>query len=76
MKNVRLTVSLVLLALLVVFAVQNSETLQVSFLFWTIETRRVFILVGVLIVGIVLGWVLRAHGEARKRKQPPELNGD
>lgn len=66
MKNAKLIIALALLALLVVFSIQNAEELQVRFLFWSLTTRRVFILFGVLVVGIILGWALHAHSSSRK----------
>jgi uncharacterized integral membrane protein len=50
--------ALVLVALLALFAVQNSEVVAVHFLFWTVEMSRVVMLLGVLGVGAVFGWVL------------------
>ncbi|HSR54944.1 MAG TPA: LapA family protein [Alphaproteobacteria bacterium] len=70
MKNIRLTLSLILLALVFIFAFQNAELLQVRFLFWSIETRRIFILLATLIIGFVLGWAFRAHADTRKAAAP------
>lgn len=53
-----------LVGLIVVFTIQNAEELQVRFLFWSFSTRRAFILFGVLAIGIVLGWLFRAHSDA------------
>lgn len=66
MKNAKLIIALALLALIVVFSIQNAEELQVQFLFWSLTTRRVFILFGVLMVGIILGWALHAYSNSRR----------
>lgn len=67
MKNVRLMLILLLVAIIVIFTVQNAEELQVRFLLWSFSTRRAFVLFGVLGVGIVLGWSLRAHSDAKPK---------
>ena len=67
LKNKKLILPSSLVALVVVFFIQNAEELQVSFLFWSITTRRVYVLVGVLAIGIVLGWLLRAHADSRRK---------
>lgn len=67
MKNFKLILSLVLIGLIVLFFFQNAEELQVSFLFWSISTPRIFVLIGVLIIGIIIGWIVRAYVESRQR---------
>lgn len=64
MRNIKMGVTILLVAFVVLFAVQNAEVLQVNILFWTIESRRVVILFGVLAIGIIVGWI--AHSLARK----------
>ena len=72
MKNLRLTLSLTLVALIVVFSIQNAQELQVNFLFWSITTRRVFILFAILVIGVILGWTLRAFADARAKSRIEE----
>ena len=74
MKNMRLILSLALIAVIVVFSIQNAEELQVRFLFWSLTTRRVFVLFGVLAIGIILGWIMRAHVDTRSRNQAETLD--
>ena len=64
MKNLRLTLSLTLVALIVVFSIQNAQELQVNFLFWSITTRRVFILFAILVIGVILGCTLPTFADA------------
>jgi uncharacterized integral membrane protein len=52
------------LALFLVFVLQNTETVDVEFLFWSFQTRRAVLLFLVLAVGIAIGWVL--HGWPRR----------
>lgn len=74
MKNARLVLSLTLVALIVVFSIQNAEELQVRFLFWSLTTRRVFVLFGVLVIGIILGWIWHAHSVSRPRNDADKVN--
>lgn len=41
--------------LLLVFMIQNAATVEVRFLFWSFSSARVFILVGFMIIGFVIG---------------------
>ena len=68
MKNFRFTLSLVLIGLIAVFAIQNAAELQVHFLFWSITTRRVFVLFGVLAIGFFLGWLMRSFADGRHKE--------
>lgn len=75
MRDAKLVFSLVLLGCLVLFTIQNVELLQVHFLLWTLEIRRAFLLFIVLAVGILVGWWLHGHWDARRsaeRDRPVE----
>jgi len=61
--NSRLIVTPVLLLLVVLFAVQNSETVEVAFLLWGLSLPRSILILLVLAIGIVVGLFLR--GAAR-----------
>ena len=69
MRDVKLVVTLFLLGCLVLFTVQNVELLQVHFLFWTLEIRRAFLLFIVLAIGVLVGWWLHAHLNARQARE-------
>ena len=53
--NFRLAVALLLASILVVFAVQNYQVVELRFLFWKLEMSRAIMLIGVFIVGSVVG---------------------
>ena len=55
----RLTVTVVLLLLVALFAWQNSEIVEVEFLLWGISIPRSVLIFLVLIVGFVAGWFFR-----------------
>jgi uncharacterized integral membrane protein len=67
MRNLKLVVSLVLLAMLVIFSIQNAEVLSINFLFWSLQVRRALLLFLVLAIGIVIGWVLRSLRRAEPK---------
>lgn len=49
----------ILVGLIVVFAVQNYEVVELRFLFWTLAMSRALMLFLVFAIGIVLGWLVR-----------------
>jgi uncharacterized integral membrane protein len=65
MKQIKFFTILALLGLIVVFVVQNAEVLQVVFLIWTFEIRRAVLIFVVLVLGILIGWLLRLEQERR-----------
>jgi uncharacterized integral membrane protein len=62
----RLVVVGVILLAAVAFVVQNSETVETSFLFFTVETRLWVGLLTALVMGAILG---QAVGYLRKRRR-------
>ena len=69
MRSFKLAVGLVLLTLLVIFAIQNAQELEVEFLVWRFSMRRALVLFVVLAIGVVLGWVLRGRPRAQDAKE-------
>lgn len=64
MRNLKMVLSLAGLALFLLFVIQNTEAVNVEFLFWSFETRRAILLFIVLAIGIGVGWIL--HGWPRR----------
>ncbi len=60
MWHFKLILALVLIGLVVLFAVQNYEVVQLRLLFWSIEMSRALLLFLVLATGIGLGWIVRS----------------
>lgn len=56
-----------LIGVFVAFALQNSETVEVEFLWWSFETARIILLIGSAVVGIVV-WELGSFVRRRRRK--------
>ena len=59
--NARLVSSLVLAGLVVLFLLQNAADVEVRYLLWTVQLPRALLIFIVLAVGILIGWLLRAH---------------
>lgn len=68
MKNPKLIVALVLLALVVAVALQNSETVETRVLTWSFEAPRALLVTGTLAVGFLAGFLMGARFARRRRK--------
>lgn len=60
MWHFKLVLALALIGLVVLFAVQNYEVVQLRLLFWSVEMSRALLLFLVLAAGIGLGWLARS----------------
>ena len=61
MKKIRprLILTAVLVFLVVVFAFQNAQVVEVKFLFWSLALPRSLLILVVLVIGLAAGWFLR-----------------
>lgn len=64
LHQARLAVTLVLGGLLGVFALQNMAKVELTFLFWTFESRGILVIAFSMIAGLIIGWF---HGYASRR---------
>ena len=58
MRYVKISIAVLLLVAIVVFAVQNLESVNVSFLMWSVKAPQVFVILGTYVLGMVTGWGL------------------
>lgn len=56
-RNSKWVLVVILFVLVVIFAIQNAATVEIKFLTWTVETRRVGVIAFSLICGGVIGWM-------------------
>lgn len=63
--NYKLISALILTVVVVLFVVQNTEVVEIRFLFWKMAMSRALVMLFVLIVGVAAGWFL--HGYARRK---------
>jgi uncharacterized integral membrane protein len=47
-----------LIGLVIIFVLQNTQVVEVRFLFWTISMSRALMLFGTLVIGLIGGWLL------------------
>jgi putative membrane protein len=53
------TALLILLSLVVLtFAIQNREPIDVAFLIWSMSLRKIFLILGTYVLGMLSGWGL------------------
>lgn len=57
--KLRLVVTAILLLLVILFALQNSEVVEVEFLIWGVSIPRSLLIFLVLLIGFVTGWFVR-----------------
>jgi uncharacterized integral membrane protein len=66
-RDLKTIITVALLALVVLFAVQNAVVVDVRFLFWDFPMPRVFLVALLLGVGFVIGF-LAARVSGRRRR--------
>jgi uncharacterized integral membrane protein len=66
--NIKLIVAIILLALVVVFVVQNVTTVELHFLFWTVSMSRSLMAIFLLIIGFAVGWLSGTHYSNTRQK--------
>ena len=49
-----------LIALVLIFVVQNTQVVEFKFLVWTMSVSRALMLFGALAVGVIAGWILKS----------------
>ena len=55
MIKVKAVIALLLVAMALIFTIQNATTVDVKFLFWSLSTPRVLLIIILLAVGFILG---------------------
>ena len=68
--NAKLIGIVILLAFLVIFAIQNYHPVTVKFLFWAHETSMVLVLLVSFLVGCLVGGLALWIGGAKKKNSP------
>jgi len=64
-SRTKLTLSLILVGVVLLFTLQNTQIVEVQLLFWKLSMSRVLLILLLLVVGAILGWV--AHSVYRNR---------
>ena len=58
---------ILLLVLLVIFAIQNPQSVAVKFLFWEITTSAVISILASFVVGFLVGWLIFVFRRKEKK---------
>jgi putative membrane protein len=64
--HIRAILTALLIALPVIFVLQNTQVVEIRFLFWTLSMSRVLIILLMLAAGMLAGWLLHGMFSARK----------
>jgi len=59
--NLKLFTILGLIGLATIFIVQNTDVVELRFLFWKIDMSRSLMFVFLILIGIGTGWFLHGH---------------
>jgi uncharacterized integral membrane protein len=51
-----------LLAIVFIFTLQNYRSVEIRFLFWSLDMSASILIFLVLVVGVLVGWLLRFRG--------------
>ena len=57
-----------LIAIVLIFVVQNTQVVEFKFLIWTISISRALMLFGTLAIGITAGWILKSPKAKRAKR--------
>ena len=63
LETARLLITLIVIGLLIIFTLQNTESIGVDLLFWEIEASGAIFVFLLFAAGIVVGWALRSLRE-------------
>ena len=66
---IKFVLGLIIGVALVIFAVQNTEVVQITFFAWTVSVSRAVMVVVIFLLGMITGWVLTSLGRRRKIKK-------
>ncbi len=56
MKYVTGTIAVLLFITILIFSIQNLEIVDVRLLTWSIQVRKVFLILGTYLLGMLSGW--------------------
>ena len=59
--NLKLSGLFILVALAVLFMLQNTHVVELHFLFWKMSMSRALMFAFLVVIGIAIGWLLRGY---------------
>ena len=74
MKNPKIISAIVLAVLFIIFLIQNTQVVTLRLYFWKISMSQIILIPLVLVLGFILGYVVRmVTGRNEKHKEPERL---
>lgn len=70
---IRNIIFICLIGLVVIFVLQNTQVVEVRFLWWTISMSRALMLFGTLVIGLIGGWLLSLPKRSKAHEKTPEI---
>jgi uncharacterized integral membrane protein len=68
--HTRAILTVLLVVLSAMFVLQNTQVVEIRFLFWTLSMSRVLMIPLLLAIGMLVGWLLHSLFASRKARQP------
>ena len=62
-------ITIILLVIALIFAIQNTDAIILHFLFWSFNGSQAFMTILIFIVGFVAGWILELRKVWTKNQQ-------
>jgi len=66
-EQLRLWLTIAIVALFALFTFQNLVTVEVTFLFWAVQLPRAILVFVVFALGALFGWILNSARRHRRR---------
>ena len=60
MRYITGTLAILLLVVVVIFSIQNRESVSLAFLVWSLSVPKIFLILGIYVLGMLSGWGLIA----------------
>jgi uncharacterized integral membrane protein len=67
--NIKLTASLIVAILVLIFIIQNAEAVKVQFLFWSLTMSLALLILVLVLIGMLLSWLLSSYFAFKKSKK-------
>lgn len=66
--KLKLAITIFLLIFVIVFLIQNAAIVEIKFLFWNVAVPRSLLVVMLLLIGMIVGWFVRAMYRISRNK--------
>jgi uncharacterized integral membrane protein len=67
-RMTRTIIFCILVALVLIFVIQNTQVVEFRFLAWKVSMSRALLMLGTFIIGAIAGWLWRSPRPRREKK--------